>query len=539
MPRLLKSETLQRLTVSQQTLRTAFSLLSNPKPVGYERQPTDGALEVGLIGVAADLAIAACLYEIYGQSGIIRADSGFYLTASEALDRFRTALGSAIPRLGVITSGVNNPATQLKKLEQACCGFTVIFSARAVALHAGAGTSHDVAFCAGKSVADFLAILASSPKWKPYLKDIPAIPQLPKDRRLIAQELGAALSSKDKQTVTSALTGIFLILPELTPKEPEWLSALQRVQVTPRAQDISILIKSLQQAKVGDIFKVGKGANATEAKFDPTNPNALPVYAAGMKKKFENSNDQWTGYVGTANAELDKNILSLPPIGAIYRFAAIGIDNLGLPDEEIANGMSAHSIWPFIAGALDYQGTKGPCFFAARSLKKSEFKQLHALMKKAEKLSKRISKVYSEYNQLFEAAINQKPVNVSANLAKSLNDAVQLREKKRSELSDKLKARSKKVAANIKSEIENLISLSDKTDSLAIPLTQVIDGVVDLSDAKFPILSLLIEAASELEDLEILLRIDANKEFSQVSTLVKKAIQEIDYAFYGPQLLEK
>lgn len=539
MPRLLKYETQQRLTVSQQTLRLAFMMLSNPKPVGYERQTTDGAIEVGLIGVAADLAVAACLYEIYGNAGIIRADTGFYLTASEALDRFRTALGSAIPRLGVVSSGVNNPSAHLKKLEAACGGFPVIYSARAIALHAGAGTSHDVAFCAGKSVADFLALLALSPKWKPYLRDIPAIPQLPKDRRLIAQELGAALSSKDKQVATNALTGIFLVLPELTQKEPAWLAALQRVQVTPRSQDISILIKSLQQAKVGDIFKVGKGAEAVEVKFDPTNPNALPIYAAGMKKKFENTNDQWAGYIATANAELDKGILSLPPIEAIYRFAAIGIENLGLPDEEVTNGMSAHSIWPFIAGALDYQGTKGPCFFAARALKKSEIGQVNALMKKAEKLSARIAKVYTEYYQVIEPAIKQKPVDPSVNLAKTLDDAVQTREKKREELSDKLNLRAKKAAANIKSSIEILISLSDKTDSLSLPLSNIIDGTIDLSDIKFPILSLLVEAASEREDLDVLLKIEANKDLGQVSTLVRKAIQEIDYSFYGPQLKQK
>jgi hypothetical protein len=536
MPRLLKNETQQRLTVSQQALRLAFSMLSNPKPVGYERQATDGALEVGLIGVAADLAIAACLYEIYGNTGIIRAASGLYLTASEALDRFRTALSSAIPRLGVITSGVNDPTTHLKKMENSCGGFPVVYSARAVALHAGAGTSHDVAFYAGKSVADFLALLAVSPKWKPYLRDIPEIPQLPKDRRLIAQELNAALSSKDKLTVTHALSGIFLVLPELTQKEPEWLTALQRVRVTPRAQDISILIKSLQQAKIGDIIKVGKGANAVAAKIDPTNPNALPIYTAGMKKKFENSNDQWAGYVATANAELDKDILSLPPIEAVYRFAAIGIENLGLPEEEIINGMSAHSIWPFIAGALDYQGTKGPCFFAVRSLRKSELGQFHALMKKVVAQSNRIAKVYSEYYPLLESAVKQKPVNTSAGLATSLNCAVQVREKRRDELADKLKARSKKVVYNLQASFGTLLSLSEKTDSLALPLSHVIDGTINLADHKFPILGLLIEAASEREDLEILVKIEANKELLQVATLARKAIQEIDYTFYGPQL---
>ena len=76
MPRLLKRETIQRLNISQQALRLAFSLLSTPKPLAYKRLSTDGALEIGLAGIAAELALAACLYELYGESGIVRFVSG-------------------------------------------------------------------------------------------------------------------------------------------------------------------------------------------------------------------------------------------------------------------------------------------------------------------------------------------------------------------------------------------------------------------------------------------------------------------------------
>ena len=141
MPRLLKSETDQRLVVSQRALTTAFGMLSVPKSVGYEPSSTDGAIEMGLIGIDADLAISACLYEILGTSGIVRKDNGFYLTASEALDSFRSTLNSKIPRLSVLTHGVSDAASHLKKLETACSNFSVIFTARASALHGGAGVS--------------------------------------------------------------------------------------------------------------------------------------------------------------------------------------------------------------------------------------------------------------------------------------------------------------------------------------------------------------------------------------------------------------
>jgi hypothetical protein len=141
-------------------------MLATPKPVGYERVSTDGALEIGLIGVAADLAIAACLFELLGKRGIVRT-CGFFLTASEALSNFRAVLKSGIPKLRLFTEGNADGEQYLRRLEQATISFTALFSARAAAVHAGAGVSHDVAFIAGKSVADLLAVLAENPKWRP------------------------------------------------------------------------------------------------------------------------------------------------------------------------------------------------------------------------------------------------------------------------------------------------------------------------------------------------------------------------------------
>jgi len=431
MPRLLKNETQRRLVVCQQALRLAFSLLTNPKPIGYERQSSDGALEMGLISIAADLAVGACLYEIYGPQGVIRKETSFYLTASEAVSRLRTTLSSAIPKLETLTSGVKEPSTHLQKIGQICKGFSVLFTARAMVLHGGNGTSHDVAFYAGKNVTGFLTTLAQSPKWKPYLKDIPSVPDLPKDRTLIAQELAKFLPVKDKEAVPGALCGIFLVLPEITPDASDWLTSLQRVQVTPKNQDITVLLKSLQDAKVGDIFKVGKGIQALPTKIEPANPLALPIFPTAMKKKFENLHDQWTGYIANANAELDKGILSLPPVEAIYRFAAVGIDRLGLPEEEVQKGLSAHSIWPFIASALCYQGTKGPCFFLARALDLQGLGQLCALLKKAGILGNRLKKGLTDYEPLLIAAIKKESLSSPSPFATKLTAAVQAREEKR------------------------------------------------------------------------------------------------------------
>lgn len=538
MPRLLKSETDQRLTVSQRALTTAFGMLSIPKPVGYEQNSTDGAIEMGLIGIAADLAISACLYEVLGGSGIVRKDSGFYLTAAEAIDSFRATLNSKIPRLSVLTHGVPDAAAHLKKLYGACSNFPVIFTARATAVHGGAGVSSDVAFVAGKSVADFLLALAESTKWKPYLKQVPSIPKLPKEQTLIAQELAALLAKEDKSKAAASLTGIFLVLPELTKSEPDWLKSLQRVQVTPRAQDISVLIKSLQQAKTGDLFKVGKGANATAAKIvdKSSNPEALPIYIAGMKKKFEKPSDAWSGYVGNANGELDKGILSLPPIDSVYRFASIGIDGIGLPEEETNGGLSSHSLWPFIASALDYGGTKGPTFFLLRSLKSGEIGQIIKQLNSAATHSTKLKKSLSEYEPLFQAVATNKPVAATSSLAKDLAGFSVARDKRRDALDDKILARAKSAIGKNKTAYDALLAAVQKGDSLALTLDSLRNGAIELGTDKFPVLRLLIDAANEKEDVPAMTAILSDNSLKAVWTNTRKAILEIDYSFFGPQI---
>ena len=536
MPRLLKNETDRRLCVSQRSLSLAFSMLATPKPIGYVAEESDSAIEMGLIGVAADLAISACLYEVLGTGGIIKKDTGFYLMASEALDRFRETLTSSIPRLSVLTQGVTDTAAHLKKLNNACSGFKVLFTARAVAVHAGEGTSRDVAFCAGKAVADFLVILAESSKWKPYLREVPSIPALPRERKLIAQELAAMLGTADKSKLGNALSGIFLVLPELTKNEPAWLAALERVRVTPRAHDISVLIKSLQQATVGDLFKVGKGVSAIATTIEPNDPNALPIYVAGMKKTFDTLLDSWSAYVGTANAQLGKGILSLPPIDALYMFAATGIDSIGLPPEELASGLSAHTVWPFIATALNYSGTKGPCFFLARSLSSTGFGQLAALLKKAASRSTKLDKALKGYQPLFVAVGKKQLAPVDSVIANGLAASVLAREEAREGLMKALEGRASLATGKSKAAYEALIAEVSKTDALGACISSITTGTIDMGDAKFPALRLLIDAATEREDLSALTGVIGNKTLNSASTPVRKALAEIDYAFFGPRL---
>ena len=166
-------------------------------------------------------------------------------------------------------------------------------------MHAGQGASVRCRVLVGKDVADFFgAARRRALNGSRTSKDAPAVPALPKERTIIAQELAAAVKGKDKVAVGAALANIFLVLPDLSEDAPEWLSALERVHVNAKPNDISVLLKSLQSATVGDLMKVGKGASGIATKIDPDNPNAIPIYIAGMKKKFDNASDSWNAYVG-------------------------------------------------------------------------------------------------------------------------------------------------------------------------------------------------------------------------------------------------
>lgn len=534
MPRLLKNQTRQCLEVAQQSLRHAFHLLATPRSIAFERRTSDGAVEMGLIGVAAELALVACLNEVLGRQSLLRVETGSYITAGEALSKFRATLVGSTASLVALTSGTSDPAAHLEKLHKATVGFTVILTARACALHAGAGASHDIAFSAGKTVADFLCILAESPKWKPYLRDTPVIPTLPKERSLIAQDIASALYA-NKMTPAEAALGVFLVLPELTPAEPEWLRSLMHAQVTPRSNDVTVLVKSLQGGKVGELLKVGKGATSFPVRIAPDDPNALPISTTGFKKKFEQTIDQWLAYIGTANADLDRNVLSVPPRQSLYRFAAVGLANIGLPTEELAAGLAAHTVWPYVAAAL-INRTPGPFFFVLKAMKVDQLGQLEKLLAAAAKAKPILKTPLAAYLPLVRASVQATTVSLDVPDAKRLSVECAKRMDRHAKVDDLLKVRWERADAADRGALASLISLLEEVDSLVSPLNKLATGEIKISKAIiFPVARILVQACSDEEDLKILAEIEARSDFAGVHTEVRKAIHEIDYKCFGPQ----
>ena len=139
------------------------------------------------------------------------------------------------------------------------------------------------------------------------------------------------------------------------------------------------------------------------------------------------------------------------------------------------------------------------------------------------------------YKPLLEAAANKKPVASGSALAKDFTVSAAVREKKRESVVDKLSARGKAATGKRKAAYELLVAEVQKGDSLAAPLKLIRDGTINLDSDKISTLRLLIDSANEREDLSALTGVLADKALQALSTSVRKAIQEIDYLFFGPQ----
>ena len=536
MPRLLKNETIQRLVGSQKALRLALFGLAMPTCVDMDSLPSDNAAEIGLIGSAAELIISACLYEILGISGVLKSD-GSYPTAAQALSDFRKLIQSGVPKLSVLTKGVTDPTTHLNNIQNATKTFRTLFTARAGGLHAGSGVSRDVAYLAAFDTSDFLNLLRNSSKWKPYLREVPVAPPLPKSRQLIAEELAHLIENGSASESVLALKSIFIVLPDLLEKEPEWVGSLERVNIAPSKTDIKVLLDSLQTANVGDICKVGKGTQSIPARIDGNSSGALPVSFITAKKAFTKPYERWRADIGNANGFLEESRLDLPSIQSIYEYFALTPAEIGISDEEIERGISAQEAWPFIASSLDYQGTKGPCFFIARMVMEGEIQQLIAYLKRAARHSRNLQAKLSDYVPLLETLQTSATVLRSNSLANELITDFQNRTKSREQLSEKVATRLESVNDTFKNSVEVIIDTVENGDSLSDLFQGFAQEKINVGDASInPILRLLINSVTERDEVLGLVELLISDKFPQINTNIRKALRTIDFAVYGPMV---
>jgi len=443
----------------------------------------------------------------------------------------RRALRERPARIATLVAGVEDPGRHLDSLLSSTNGFSALSTARAGGLHAGSMYTRAVVCHAGQQVGEFLKLLARSRKWAPYLQNVPEVEPMPEKDLVLASEL-ARLTSGSPTQVANAASSIFLILPELCSDEPEWLAALQRVSVSPRKRDLSILLSSLEAAHVGEVVKAAKGARALPVRIVGED-GTLTTSIANLKKSLNDPFARWRAQIGAANGCLnEKGYLALPPIESVYEYFALGLEHMGFPPGEIDSGLTAPDIWPFIAAALSYQGTAGPCFFLVRHLRLGEYSQLLSIMGRASAGRVKLTRVLPEYSAAFGSILN--PGGSSGGNCAALPDLAELARRRLSESEDVIDRVIER--AETWSDRDSGL-MNDVLDALEDPLSlePALVGLIGLANEPNPPSCLvgvgrsLMHSATKAEDLAPMLELAGTPACESLQTDMRKAMREIDY----------
>lgn len=169
MPQYLRRVTVRLLEASMESLHLAIVGLGLPIRGELRENASRNSASVGLIGAAAELAMAAILVHVYGED-ILQKPGSKFKTASEILGNARRLFRNPVPRASILTSGIPDPQAHLSALLSATNGFSILFNERAAGLHAGSGPSREAALIAAKKVHDFLELLGNSTRIKSYVE---------------------------------------------------------------------------------------------------------------------------------------------------------------------------------------------------------------------------------------------------------------------------------------------------------------------------------------------------------------------------------
>lgn len=489
---------------------------------------------MGLLGAAAELALSGCLIQTSGAGVLSKAD-GRYVSASEALDLFRSTVRAATAASAFLVQGVANADQQREALIAATANFPILFIARAAALHAGRGLTRAASISAARDVCRLHAVLARSQRLAPYLSDSPTYPDAPEERVVLLDQLVSELGkSRDLEEKVGFLRSAFLVLPSLPQEQPEWLSALARISVVPTERDVTLLISALEQALPVSLKRTTRasGGKCTVAVVvRPDDPNALPIAPHFLRTEFTKIPDQWRADIAQANGRIKTKILDVPPTASVREVFALGLEKTGVLDAGASLG--PHEAWPSIASSLHELGTPGPYWFIVRRV--DDLSQLVALVKKAGEYNKQIRTRLPE----FVAGVDGiKCGSLDADgsaVFKSLADDTARAELARTRLAIRVAnapAQARRLPEDIAVEVARV---GNREVDLGPVLLRILDAGLDETIARYWA-RVLSEAVFELEDALPLLAVLGTPTLTAAHTAARKALRLIDFRTFGPPL---
>lgn len=80
---------------------------------------------------------------------------------------------------------------------------------------------------------------------------------------------------------------MYLVIPELPDKQPEWFPVFERALVASRANDISFLVDILAKSHYGSLIKASKSKEGIPVTVQKGNPYAIPIEPQYLKNLFQ------------------------------------------------------------------------------------------------------------------------------------------------------------------------------------------------------------------------------------------------------------
>lgn len=503
--------------------------------------PTRGELRVdsaqfaapsGLIGAGAEQALSAILVQVLGEEALMSTRNQFK-SAREVLHDVRALLRAPVPRASFLTVGVDDAAAHRSRLHQATEGFVLLIGERAASLHAGRGPSRAVAMVQAQKVLDFLSLLASSSRVRPYLERLPRPAETRVDLELLVEDL--ARRFRDAATPTDqgqALRSLFLVLPEVPEEEPDWLGAFDRSAVAPTAEDINLLLQSLERAAPVQFQRLNAAGQGLPVAVRQQDPNALPITAHRLRRAFGDIPDQFAADVGTANGRLDAGTLDVPPESFLLDLCALGpaqlCQSLG------RQSLTAHEVWPFVATALLQQGTERPFWFLVSLV--DNLGQLIGQLRRAFGASRRAQFRQREgpTMEALEALRGRRQLVPPAPLAVFARAAYIAAEESKVAIAAAIE-RNRGTARDAGPEAEAVLLRVSAGELIAGQAYEVVVAINGL-DARRYWARLLAEASTDPEDRGMLVQVLRHADLTPAQTAARRALRLVDAIAYGPQI---
>ena len=278
-------------------------------------------------------------------------------------------------------------------------------------------------------------------------------------------------------------------------------------------------------------MKAAKGARGLPVHI--SDDGVLTTSIANLKKSLHDPLTRWRSQRGTANGCMDTNeYLDLPSIEAIYEYFALGLENMGFPEGELEAGMTAPDVWPFVAAALSYQGTPGPCFFLVGRLRASEYSQFVASMRRAAILKGRLAGAWTSYEPEFRSNVTgaDRALRDGEPLA-ALGAACHRRLDGREDVIDRIFERADSWMPGDVARLAGVLQALEDPGSLEPAFVKLIELSQDVSPPSclVGIGRSLMHSATDAEDVAPMLEMAKLPKFAALKTDMRKAMREVDY----------